>query len=105
MPFSANSRKAVGISILGISNFGISNLGTLKGDSLAAAGFAFAFGAGVGVLSAMIIILGSEGGVAAANEPPPSIRRLAPLPGPPGRAAKDLRRQIRYHLIWCIAIK
>src|SRR5665811_768961 len=72
MPFSASSRNAAGISTfgmsnLGISNFGMSNLGISnfgisKADPVTATGLAFAFGVAVEMVSAMIVILGSEGG-------------------------------------------
>src|SRR5690348_1398950 len=64
MPFSANSRNAVGTSNLGTSNFGISNLGisnfgASKAGALIATGFGFDFGvaAVLGVFSAMTVIL------------------------------------------------
>jgi hypothetical protein len=52
-----------GISNLGISNFGISNIGISKMDALAATDFDLAFGVTAAIwVSAMTVILGSEGG-------------------------------------------
>src|SRR5512141_348180 len=71
MPFSASSRKAAGISIFGISNLGISNLdmskagmsnfGISKTEAVAATGFGLDLGVEAWVVSAITVILGSEG--------------------------------------------
>ena len=71
MPFSASSRKAAGISTFGMSNLGMSNFGISKADSGTATGLAFAFGVAVEMVSAMIVILGSQGGF------PPKMSRRA----------------------------
>src|SRR3569833_1914270 len=94
MPFSANSRKAAGISIdgmsnfgisnLGISNLGISNLGASKAGAADATGF-LDFGAvAVAVVSAMTLILGKRGRHPAEERAAPSQKRLCPC-SPPAR--------------------
>jgi hypothetical protein len=51
----------LGMSNLGISNFGISNFGVSKADA-GAAGLDLIFGVATWTVSAMTVILGSEGG-------------------------------------------
>jgi hypothetical protein len=57
MPFSANSRNAVGISNFGISKRGISNFGDSEPVAPIATGFGLPFDVVAEVVSAIAIIL------------------------------------------------
>src|SRR6478672_3317763 len=87
MPFSANSRNAVGTSNfgtsnLGISNLGISNFGVSKAGALTATGFDFVFGvaAALEVVSAMTVILDLGGRCSRQGRHPRQSARAVALP-------------------------
>src|SRR5690348_13217040 len=92
MPFSANSRKAVGISNFGISNFGNSNFGASNAGVPMTAGLDFDLGAAAVLVSAMSIILACCGGRHVSGSPPSANRpdnievpspgiEITPMPG------------------------